>query len=166
MLREKVLERCRRVMDSRPPDELVGNQDCPLIRRWFLYKTTHFGRVYLHQLMRSDDDRALHDHKMSNISWILDGSYREWMEWERDKIDEKNARLETIEGTTRIYVRHTRIAGDVIARGAGTPHRLELDTPVISLFFGGPIVRDWGFHTASGWVRWRDFLDLNGRSGC
>lgn len=45
--------------------------------RWFLIPKNRFLKIYLHKFMRSDEDRALHDHPWSFLSIILRGGYFE-----------------------------------------------------------------------------------------
>jgi len=137
------------IADSRHPDFVIGGGARPYLRRWFVIPRNPFFNVYLHQFLRSDDDRALHDHPwLFNISWVLRGAYVE----------------HTIKAGG-IGVRKLRIAGSMKFRLGPSPHRLELTTvlkgiPLCcwTLFITGPRVRRWGFHCAErGWVHWRDF---------
>lgn len=133
---------------QRHPDFVIG--DPAYLRRWWIVPRNEFQNVYLHEILRDDDDRALHDHPWENVSFVLAGGYREI----------------TPEGT------FVRGPGDLIRRKAEDSHRLELidGAPCISLFFTGAKVRDWGFHCPNGWVHWQDFTageqgELVGR-GC
>lgn len=104
--------------------------------------------LYLHQFLRDDDDRALHDHPSWAASLILFGG----------------------------YVEHTIAAGGIHHRrafGAGSlrflptthAHRIELERgmqgralPCWTLFLFGPTRRNWGFHCPErGWVPWEEF---------
>lgn len=46
----------------RAPDFLVGGKENPYMKRWWLIPRNKWFNIYLHQFMRDDDDRALHDH--------------------------------------------------------------------------------------------------------
>ena len=102
----------------------------------------------VHWILKSDEARHLHDHPFDSISIILQGGY-----WEH-KID----------GSRKWHG-----PGSIVRRKAEDAHRLELNTelsmagveyvPCVSIFITGPWRRDWGFHTGSGWVYWRDYLD-------
>jgi hypothetical protein len=120
-----------------PPDFVIGDPDHPYMRRWWVVPRSEFCNVYLHEILRSDDDRALHDHPWDNTSMLLSGSYIE----------------HTPEGS------FLREAGSVVTRKATDPHRLEIPAGgrAISLFLTGPKLREWGFHCPHGWVHWRDF---------
>lgn len=129
----------------RKPDEEIGPPDNVYLQRWWLIRNFAY-RVYLHCFLRSDDDRALHDHPADNISIILIGSYREhlpggvvklrkaWRPW----------------APWRVYGRRAEAA-----------HRVELidGKPVWTLFIRGPGRREWGFHCPRGWIPWTDFVD-------
>lgn len=171
-------------VSARRPDFVIGGADRPYLLRWYLtpwrgwwrdvpeHQRTRWQRVvlwcvrklpnaYLHQFLRSDDDRALHDHPwLFNASVLLQGSYTE----------------HTI-AAGGIHVRTELRAGAVRFRWGGAPHRVELQViggydlssevgggsgtwyaPCWTLFITGPVVREWGFHCPErGWVHWRDF---------
>src|SRR5271156_1916144 len=63
---------------KRPPDFIVGGKEFPYMRRWWIIPRNRVFNIYLHHFLRSDDDRALHDHPSWNISFILEGAYTEW----------------------------------------------------------------------------------------
>lgn len=166
----------KRVLLKRPPDYIVGelNPAGAYLERWFLVFWRHWRRpddikvptferiksyistllpsLYLHQFLRDDDDRALHDHPSWGISLILSGS----------------------------YIEHTIAAGGVHHRkhyGPGTlrffrakhAHRIELvrysvrdeqfTLPAFTLFLFGPAAfgRLWGFHCKDRWIPWYEF---------
>lgn len=130
---------------SREPDFYIGGKENPYIKRWWLTsRKPEDIAVYLHNQLRDDDDRALHDHPRDNISIILSGGYLE----------------HTPEGV------FNRKAGDVVSRRAAHLHRLELHrdkhgviVPSWSLFFIGVKVREWGFQCPKGWVHYTQFVD-------
>lgn len=129
---------------SRKPDFVVGND---YLRRWWIIPRNNFFNAYLHQFLRSDEDRALHDHPSWNISYLLKGEYTEW----------------TI---AQGGVHHSKIykAGNLRFRLARTAHRIELHSgPCWSLFINGPKWRNWGFHCPKGWRPWQEFVDVNDR---
>lgn len=120
----------------RSPDFVIGDD---YLRRWWLVPRNPWCNVYLHEIRKSDDDRAMHDHPWANRSVLIEGCYIE----------------HTPEGL------FWRMAGDVVERGAETLHRLELmpGASAVSLFMTGPKVREWGFACPQGWVHWADFTD-------
>lgn len=124
------------IMMAREPDFIIGDN---YLRRWWVIPRNQFCNVYLHEIRKSDDDRALHDHPWPYRSLILEGSYEEY----------------TPEG---MFI---RTAGDVIEHEATDLHRLAIagGGRVISVFMTGPVIREWGFACPKGWVHWRDFVD-------
>lgn len=128
--------RAMRVAEVRPPDHVIGGADDPYLRRWWLIPRNRFANIYLHHFVRSDDDRALHDHPWVSVSIILTAGYREHM-------------------PTRIA---DRLPGAIVARRAKAAHRVELrHGPAWTIFLTGPRVRQWGFHCPNGWRHWREF---------
>ena len=153
-------------VSARAPDFVIGGADRPYLLRWYLtpwrgwwrdvpdHQRTRWQRLvlwcarklpnaYLHCFLRSDDDRALHDHPwLFNASVLLQGRYTE----------------HTIAAGGIQVCRELR-AGAVRFRFGGAPHRVELQAGVCwTLVLTGPVVREWGFHCPErGWVHWRDF---------
>jgi hypothetical protein len=118
------------------PDFVIGSPDDQYLCRWYLLRNRLF-RIFLHHFLRSDDDRALHDHPWPNASLLLIGSYIE----------------HSPTGKEVLY------PGDMKFRRAIAAHRVELiDGPCWTLFFAGPRVREWGFHCPKGWRHWREFV--------
>ena len=123
---------------KRPADQVIGGPSRPYMLRWYVIPRNRFFNIYLHHFLRSDDDRALHDHPWWNLSILLRGQYLEH---------------------TRDRVRHRR-TGYVVLRRATCAHRIELiDGPVWTLFLTGPKIRSWGFHCPQGWRHWRIFTN-------
>ena len=120
----------------RKPDFIIGDD---YLRRWWILPRNDYTNLYLHEILASDDDRALHDHPWASTSFIIDGSYIEHLP----------------NGES-----HIRVAGDVIHRKAEQLHRLEIPEggKAISLFITGPKERKWGFDCPNGWVHWKDFV--------
>ncbi len=131
-----------RVALKRKPDVVIGSLLRPYLKRWHLIPRNPAFNIYLHQFLRSDDDRALHDHPWVNLSILLHGTYTE----------------HTI-AAGGIHERTVRRTGDLKLRGALDAHRIELtDGPCWTLFLTGPRWRIWGFHCAeAGWVPWKQF---------
>lgn len=121
----------------RPPDVVIGSPSTPYMRRWWVIPRNPIFNVYLHQIVRSDDDRALHDHPWWNMSIILRGGY--------------------VEHTPKGQFQ--RNEGAVVFRGGKAAHRLEITgSPAWTLFITGPRFREWGFHCPHGWVPWAKFV--------
>lgn len=138
---------------GREPDFVIGGKEHPYLRRHWLIPRNRFFNVYVHQFLRSDDDRALHDHPwLFNVSWLIDGDYIEHT---------------IVQGGTAIAT--PRKAGDWKFRWGRAPHRVELHRerlhhggqlrPCWTIFITGPIVRVWGFYCPKRWVPWSEFVD-------
>ena len=131
----------------RAPDFVIGSTDNPYLRRWWIIPRNRFFNIYLHHFLRSDDERALHDHPWINCSYLLEGEYTEW-------------------SIARGGVHHKRLAkvGSLKFRRPTTAHRVELHAgPCWSLFITGPVVREWGFHCSAGWRSWKIFTSERDR---
>ena len=130
---------------SLAPDFRVGTppDDWYLLRWYLLPRGNKFG-LYLHKFLRSDDDRACHDHPYWNISIIIKGRYLEWV-----KVGEGQ------------YECYERKAWRPVKRSATAAHRIELHPgeTVWTLFITGPRVREWFFHCPKGLVHWKAFTD-------
>lgn len=132
---------------GRQPDVVIGGIDNPYLMRWFLIPRNAFFNIYVHYFLRSDDDRALHDHPWVNCSILLRGSYTEH---------------QIAQGG--INTRTVRKAGDWCIRPSGKiAHRIELTHgPCWTLFITGPRYREWGFHCErEGWLHWKRFTAKN-----
>lgn len=128
----------------RAPDFVIGEPERPYMRRWFVVPRNAFANLYLHEILRSDDDRALHDHPWPSRSLIISGGY-----------------FEHLPGDVRVW----RAPGWTGERTAEQPHRLEVPdgARAVTLFFTGAKTRDWGFHCPQGWRPWQEFT---GGRGC
>lgn len=164
-----------RVVLDRRPDFIVGadHPDGPYLNRWFLTPWRHTQRrlrkraaryptrwnrlcaaaigalpnLYLHQFLRDDDDRALHDHPSWAVSFMLAGSY-----------------IEHTIADGGIHHRQVFEAGTLRFLPTRHTHRIELPRAhglpqyCWTLFMFGPTVRDWGFHCPKqGWIPWEQF---------
>jgi len=171
-----------RVAGRRPADFVVGANDPAgaYLLRWYLtpwrgwyrsipedqrtrwqrfavWLSMRLPNVYLHKFLRSDDDRALHDHPWAWASLLLRGSY-----------------VEHTISAGGIHRRTVRTRGSLKLSGPRAAHRVELwnslsngPSPCWTLFITSPVVRDWGFHCPQrGWVGWREFTAAGeGRRG-
>lgn len=107
--------------------------------------------IRVHGIMRSDSDRAYHDHPWNFVSVILDGAY-----WEHRPVYDLG--LFSGESAERFET------GSVIFRRAADLHRLEVpDGQVVwTLFITGPWKQNWGFVADPGYkVPWKEYLAAN-----
>lgn len=122
---------------------VTAAQQVAYLKRWYVIPRNRVCNIYLHQILRDDDDRALHDHPWPNCSIVLRGGYREVMPG-------RDGGLRGVD----------RRAGSVVFRRPTSAHRLIVgDGFAWTLFLTGPKVRDWGFWCPKGWVPWWRFVD-------
>jgi len=137
--------------ELREPDFVIGEPGQPYLRRWWLLPRNPLFNIYLHQIIRSDQDRELHCHPWWNLSIILRGLY-----YERMPLDRK----QSAELDEDCCIDKLRAPMDVVIRRGGDRHRLIVDgAPCWSLFITGPRYRTWGFHCRKGFVPWFRFVD-------
>lgn len=148
----------RRIASRRPPDFIVGGKADPYLLRWYIIPRNPLCNIYLHKFLRSDDDRALHDHPWASVSVMLHGEY--WEHTEKTDFNEHYRLDQTIRSATAYGV------GDVVVRFSGKyAHRIEVNKPCWTLFITGPRYRNWGFHCPQGWVSWEKFTDPADKGG-
>lgn len=154
----------RLVEPKREPDFIVGGREHPYLRRWYVIPRNPFCNVYLHQFLRSDDDRALHDHPWPSVSLMLRGRLLEHTFAEPVYVRRLRFIRATNAGEAIAPKMHVDLitAGSVRYRGARFSHRLELPAGehCWTLFLTGPTLRAWGFWCEGvRWVHWRVFTD-------
>jgi hypothetical protein len=126
-------------------DDGTENPNDLYLRRYYIYRGKHRPHIYLHHIVRSDYERACHDHPWDFVSIILKGGYTE-----------HNQCLETAFCAEHTHVIKKR-AGSIVAHKAEDLHRLELERPAWTLVFSGRKRREWGFQTPDkGWIGWRE----------
>lgn len=113
--------------------------DSQYIRRLHVLKTPWFA-ICLHWILKPDPEPYLHDHPVTFLSLILRGGY-----WETRVVD----------GKTRSGFRSW---WNWIRARREDRHRIEYVRPkTLTLCLMGPKTQEWGFHTESGWIYWRDY---------
>lgn len=125
------------IFNRSDPDPITGEvtYEPQLIRR-FLIPRNPWLNIYLHHVLRSDDDRALHDHPWWSISFLLRGHlYEVYTETPSD--GPKNYRQRKLPWLRPVL------------RRPETAHRL-MAPPLVkhspwTLFITGPRIRGWGF---------------------
>ncbi len=143
----------------------------PYLHRWYLLRTEPVG--ILHKFVRSDEDRALHDHPWSFIVIPLWGGYVEHTDvpFDSTRIDHWSQHLNVPEEFLYLDLhsylpemlpdrldKKRRVWPLISTRYRGTDyrHRVELinDRPSWSLFIRFRKVREWGFWEKAGFVQW------------
>lgn len=168
-------------MDFRIPPDMTT---AAYMHRWWRIPRNAFFNIYYHVVLRSDDDRALHDHPWWNFSIVLDGAYcehtidaggvskRQWYGAGAVKFRRAGTyahRLELEQGllgdeTIRDYVRLNR--DETLDLMGSADKKVEL--PVTTIFITGPVLRRWGFHHPDRWVdayEWDHFMAERGIEG-
>lgn len=157
-LARRLLARFQRtVVYERSPDLVIGRatEVEPYMLRWHLIPRNRWLNVYLHHVLRNDDD-VMHDHPFASLSLCLAGNLGEAYRKPNDALP---------------FFR-TMTCGDIVYRSATHTHRLYLedDRPAWTIFLTGPRVRSWGFHCPKGWKPWREYCDARDRgqvgAGC
>lgn len=111
------------------------------MRRWKLINRAWFG-LRIHNILRSDTDRELHDHPFTFLSIVLWGGY-----WEH-----------TLDGR-----RTWHGTGSFLIRTAECLHRLEMERPAWTLVFRGAHRRTWGYLLVDRWIPWDQFIEARYR---
>lgn len=151
--------------------DIIGPDECPYVQRWFVQ--TPLGTARVHHFMRSDDDRALHDHPWSFVTLVVRGSYRDitacpWCADGKVRIQrwpepEAGPECGPCLGTG---VRVDELTpGSVRYRPAEHQHRVESDG-AWTIVLSGRKRRTWGFWEGAKFTRWREYLALNGLPAC
>lgn len=123
----------------------------PYMIRYYLKNFRPFGRIVMHNVLRSDID-GLHDHPWGFQSFIIRGGY-----WETYKREDGE------------IVREWREPGYSATRTSEFLHRLEVDsekagTETWTLFMMGPREKDWGFiDEDEKWIQWEEYLERRKR---
>jgi hypothetical protein len=168
---------------ARPRDvRIPTNESVPayMLRWWHIKRNAYFN-WYLHNVLRSDDDTALHDHPWWSFSLVLDGGYYEhtiakggvhYMKWfgpgqmhfrpfgscahrlqlPTEKIDDASM---------------TQMAHSVDLDITAYKDR-QVEMPATTMFLTGPVLRRWGFHHPERWVDaydWDEFCQERGIGG-
>jgi len=153
------------------PHKVIGGELRPYMKRWYLIPRNRWLNVYLHQFLRDDDDRALHDHPWWFMSFMLWGRYREHFE--------KPIHSELLAGGAQWISSQEcsieRRAPSFAFRRAAHRHRVELmkrdgmAVPCWTIVITGRRVREWGFWCPQGFVHWQQFTSADGNEvgrGC
>lgn len=117
--------------------EIVSKYGQVHFRRYRLLQTPWFA-IYIHQILRSDEDLDPHDHPWDFTSVILEGAYHE-DSWYPPHFDTMQS--------------NDYYSGDVIEHKAVDAHKLRLiSKEVWTLVFVSGRSRYWGYQTKAGWI--------------
>jgi len=128
---------------SGKPHMIIGDEDDIYLKRWYLIPRNRRCNIYLHHFLRSDDDRAPHDHPWPFWSVILTKGYLEHVYAHHIKIYSKQRRKFS-----------------VAYREPTHTHIVELNRgPCWTIIITGANVRQWGFYCLRGWIPWYQFTE-------
>lgn len=127
-------------------------------RAWWQFPIS----IRLHQIMREDDDGALHDHPWNARTFILRGWYHE----ARREPSHKDVLLGDADPRSWIERHCLRGAGDAARLRFGEYHRITevSEGGVWTLFVTGRYRGTWGFLVNGKKVPWREYLLAKGES--
>jgi hypothetical protein len=134
--------------------------------------------IRAHTILRSDNDRHLHDHPGWSLSIVLEGGYWEVCEPNWTAVNFPSSYefvLQQLDrglvGERDVFDRdylacfniHWRGPGAIVLRKATDCHRLILPRGTVakSIFAMGKKSNSWGFKTPEGKVYWRTYLGLD-----
>lgn len=147
MIGKLLAHRARALVARRAPDFVIGDPADPYMQRWWWIPHNRFLNIYVHRVLRSDDDGALHDHHWASLSLMVDTGLLEVF---RARDGRQTGRI--VDPGCWIY------------RRANFAHRLVIrNAPAITIFITGPRIREWGFHCPNGWRHWRDFVGADNK---
>ncbi len=151
---------------------IVNCEHQPYLLRWYVFRTERIA-LFIHKFVRSDEDRALHDHPWAFLVIPLWGGYIEhsdrpitdeefWIKnflWSGSIFHAIEPMLapERPSMTDRVDVRR-RVWPIISTRYRDTTyrHRVELvdGRPSWSIFFRFTKTREWGFWPKEGFILW------------
>jgi hypothetical protein len=123
---------------------IASETDNPYMVRYKVFRTPFF-KIFLHHILRSDEDEEMHDHPWNFVSFILWSGYYEVLPVKgRPGVPDLPRRLR---------------GGDVVRHRAADAHRLVLTQPAWTLVIVTGKKRHWGFWTERGWEPYEVFLN-------
>lgn len=121
----------------------------PYLIRWNLFECCWFS-LKVHKILISDYD-CHHDHPWSFLSFILWGGYVEHVTRYREA---GSAKVKYI--TSHLYG-----PGSILFRRADHIHRLEIHQPAWTFVITFKKIKEWGFYTPAGFVKWFRYRTTN-----
>lgn len=128
------------------------------LRRFYLTPRCWPWKIFLHHIVRGDDDRDPHDHQWDFVTFILRGCYLEHI-----------FHPSFTPGAERKHTKRLAPAGTILSNKAEHAHRVEILTPVWSLVLIKTKRRNWGFwlegkgiNGGDRWVSWKRYLGKTG----
>jgi hypothetical protein len=132
--------------------EIVSKEGKVHFRRWRILATPWFN-IYIHNILRSDEEAHPHDHPWNFLSFVLKGGYsEEWLHFYEDKAYQKGAPL----------LKSVRRPGTFVYHDAKDFHKLTLlkGSAWTLVFTFGKRRPSWGFQTEQGWLEHKAYREL------
>lgn len=128
------------------PRKVIEGASGPYLERYCVGRHDDYN-VYLHHILRPDEDEELHNHPWRAVSHIIEGAYDEERLVGRELVWTHLREGSNVELEPDVYHRITSIEGDVW-----------------TLFVTGPKLQEWSFrHPVTGVTTpWREFIQSKG----
>lgn len=128
------------------PHLVIGDTRQPYILRWHLVPENRFCNLFLHCILKDDEDTVLHDHPWWFLTLLFKGAYRD-ITFASPAVPCDSLRAWAADTVSRI-----RTAPAFALHRARYAHRIEIvDGPAWTLVVTGAVRRNWGFYRAKGW---------------
>lgn len=123
--------------------EALGNKDCPYAYRWTF--NFWFFAIRVHQWLKTEDRRYMHDHPWNFITLVLKGGYVDVTETGRDAL--------------KIF--------SVRYRPATHKHYVEVNEGgCVTILLTGPVIRNWGYWVGDKFKRPLRYFGKYGHPPC
>lgn len=132
--------------------EIVSKDGKVHFRRWRILATPWFN-IYIHNILRSDEDAHPHDHPWNFLSFVLWGGYsEEWRPANEDWMFRKGFSL----------YKSKRRPGTFVYHNAKDFHKLTLlkGSAWTLVFTFGKRRPSWGYQTEHGWIDHKAYREL------
>jgi len=132
--------------------EIISKEGVVHFRRYRLLSTPWFN-IYIHNILKSDEDAHPHDHPWHFLSFILWGGYTE--EW-RPAYEDRMYR-----NGFSLYI-SKRYPATMVYHHAKDFHKITLlkKSAWTLVFTFGKRRPSWGYQTPQGWIDFKDYRDL------
>jgi hypothetical protein len=126
--------------------EIVSKEGKVHFRRYRLLATPWLN-IYIHQILKSDEEAHFHDHPWNFYSFILKGGYKELSSYAVDGW--KNVH-------TNYYLRHS-----LVHHKRNDAHKLTLMASCVwTLVLTYSKHKTWGYQTEAGWIDFKSYRGL------
>lgn len=150
-----------------PDFVVVRNSGDEYLRRWWVVQRNNYLNVYLHNMLRDDDD-VLHDHMYPSVSLVLTDGLDEVL-CDDPRVYAEMHPTQPGEPVRYRYPTRRRVihAGDIVWRSSRMAHQLIVNNKgpggageAWTLFITGPRIKEWGFWCPRGFRHWREYVSL------